>query len=256
MKKMLSIYAITLILAMLTSCSDAPLSVETLQPNTEDAVLRESEDMGEDYIDSIIFLGESTTYHMKSRGVLKGGTDTKQVWAPECGTMTLDMSTADSIIVYPDTGERLTVTEAAARKKPAMMILTFGLNGAVQNIKKGESYFKKCYSALIDSILSASPDTAVILQSAFPIAENMDMRRYSVGYKELNRHIDTLNRWTLELCAEKGLHYLSTSDILKNTSGDLRSEYQQDDGYHLTEEAYKKILGYIRTHGYKGEAHQ
>ncbi|MBE6596171.1 MAG: hypothetical protein E7641_00735 [Ruminococcaceae bacterium] len=256
MKRLLSICALFLILPMISACSDTAPAKETLQENAEDALLSESEDMGEEYIDSIIFLGESTTYHMKSRGVLKDGSETKQIWAPEGGTMTLDMSVGSVKIVYPETGEKLTVSEAAARKKPKMMILTFGLNGAVQNIKKGEGYFKSCYSKLISAIRAASPSTVIILQSAFPVAKNMDMSRYSVSYEELNRYIDKINLWSLELSAESGLRYLSTADILKGESGALRPEYQQGDGYHLTEEAYRKILGYIRTHGYKGAVTQ
>ena len=38
-----------------------------------DALLSPCEDKGMSYIDSFIFLGESTTYHLKSRGVLSGG---------------------------------------------------------------------------------------------------------------------------------------------------------------------------------------
>ena len=60
----------------------------------------------EDIIDKIIFLGESTTYHLKSRGVLSGGTQTTQVWAPKSGTLMLDTSTAHCRIVYPETNEK------------------------------------------------------------------------------------------------------------------------------------------------------
>ena len=215
-----------------------------------DAKLSSTEDRGMSYIDSFIFIGESTTYHLKSRGVLSGGHNTKQIWAPESGTMNLDL-TADKLkIIYPETGEQLTFYEAAARKKPAYVIMTFGLNGAVQNIKRGKEYFKSCYKKLINSILSASPSTKIIIQSAFPVAENMDMSAYSVDLKTLNRYIDTINDWAYELAAEENLKYLATNDILKDQNNNLKLEYQSGDGYHLTEEAYRQILYYIRTHGY------
>ena len=215
-----------------------------------DTLLGETPDRGMSYIDSFIFIGESTTYHMKSRGVLSEGTDTKQIWAPKNGTMTLDLTCDKIKIVYPETGEELTFFEASAKKRPEYVIMTFGLNGAVQNIKRGEDYFKACYKKLINSVRSASPDTKIILQSAFPVAENMDMSSYSVGLKTLNEYIDTINSWTYNIAVEENVRYLDTAEILCDENNNLQSIYQSGDGYHLTKEAYEKILYYIRTHGY------
>ena len=207
-----------------------------------------SADAGQSYIDSFIFLGESTTYHLKSRGVLSGGTNTKQVWAPKSGTLMLDASTADCRIIYPETNEELSLSDALAQKQPKYLLLTFGLNGAVKNISRGSQYFKSCYLKLIDAVRKASPSTCVILQSCFPVAQNMDMSSYTVSVAQLNKYIDNINEWTAELAKENGYPYLNTSEILKNADGNLKNEFQSGDGYHLTAKAYKAILGYIRTH--------
>ena len=174
--KLLRILSLTLSLLMLGGCvrqEEIPASAE----EEDKALLEETEDYGQDYLDSFIFFGESTTYHMKDRAVLRDGKDTRQVWAPDSGTVNLDTTTSSLLIRYPETGEYLTVGEAAAKKQPSYMMLTFGLNGAVQNVKRGAEYFKSCYLALIHSILSASPQTKIILQSAPPVAEEMDMSR-------------------------------------------------------------------------------
>ena len=235
----------------LVSCKQNSVSnadAEVISYN--DVKLSSTEDRGMSYIDSFIFIGESTTYHLKSRGVLSGGHNTKQIWSPESGTMNLDLAADKIKIVYPETGEKLTFYEAAAKKRPEYVIMTFGLNGAVQNIKRGKDYFKTCYKKLINSILSASPNTKIILQSAFPVADNMDISKYSVDLKTLNKYIDTINSWAYELAAEESLRYLDTSEVLKDKNNNLKLEYQSGDGYHLTEEAYRQILYYIRTHGY------
>ena len=212
-------------------------------------ILKECDDRGQGYIDSLIFIGESTTYHLKSRGVLSGGRDTKQVWSPENGTLNLDMTTKNVKIIYPETGERITFADAAARAKPKYIIFTFGLNGAVQNIKKGAEYYKSCYRSLINSVRDASPETEIILQSAFPVAKNMDMSNYSIDTKTLNEYISTINSWTLSLAEEESLSYLNTAEILKDSDGWLKDNFQNGDGHHLTTEAYVEILTYIRTHG-------
>lgn len=228
----------------LTAAKDALLS-------TSEATLSEGRDMGQEYIDSFVFLGESTTYHLKNRGVLSGGTNTLQVWGPKSGTLMLDSSTASCRIVYPETGEEIDISTAMEEKKPEFLLLTFGLNGATANISKGSDYYKTCYKKLISTLRSASPDTVIILQSCFPVASNMDMSGYSVSVSTLNRYIDIINSWTAELAASLSLGYLNTSEILKDENGFLRTEYQVGDGYHLTKDAYVEILKYIRTHGYK-----
>ena len=224
---------------------------EKTEAENPPTVLRETADLGQSYLDSFVFLGESTTYHLINRGVLSGGQKTTQVWGPDSGTVNLDTTICSLRIRYPDTGEQLTVREATERKKPAYLVLTFGLNGATQNVRKGKDYYKACYRMLLDEIRSASPNTKIILQSCFPVAKNMDMRYYTVSAKELNDYIEIINSWVLELAEEYGLRYLNTGEILTDKEGFLLNDYQNGDGYHLTKEAYVKILHYIRTHGYQ-----
>lgn len=233
------------------SCANAKNSESLPCNEPQSALLCTTEDLGDEYLDSFIFFGESTTYHLKSRGVLKGGVNTRQVWAPPSGTVNLDFTTKEIKIVFPETKELMTVADAAAISRPKYLVMTFGLNGAVQKVAKGEKLFKRSYLLLIDSVREASPKTKIILQSAFPVASNMDMSNYTVDQRTLNRYIDTINSWTLELASEEGLRYLNTAEALKDNDGFLRLDYQCGDGHHLTTEAYRKILAYIRTHGYK-----
>ncbi len=249
MKIKLSIIILCLALICLASCRPQPREPDLPIAASEDASLSERVDKGQSYIDSFIFIGESTTYHMKSRGVLSGGKNTTQVWGTKSGTLNLSLTIDTTKIVYPETGELLTFREAAAKKRPKYVLLSFGLNGAVQNIRQGEEYYKKCYKKLIYAIREGSPDTKIILGSAFPVAENMDMSGYSVDLDTLNSYIDTINSWTRSLASAEGLKYLDTASVLKDKNGRLRLEYQVGDGHHLTKEAYEVILDYIRTHG-------
>ena len=212
------------------------------------AILREGQDAGEEYIDSFVFLGESTTYHLKSRGVLKGGTATTQVWSNKLGTINLDHGIASLEVVYPETGEQISLSEALSRKRPERMILTFGLNGAAEKIRRGDEYFKRCYLSLIDVIRTSSPNTEIILQSCFPIGTGMDMSAYSVDAATLCGYIERINEWTLSLAHSEGLTYLNTAEVLRDAEGFLKSEYCADDCYHLNTAAYEAILLYIRTH--------
>jgi hypothetical protein len=167
--------------------------------------MQECEDLGQAYVDSFIFLGESTTYHLKNRGVLTEGTNTRQVWGTPSGTINLDTTIGTLKIVYPPTGELLTIGEAVRREQPRRMLLCFGLNGAVGNVRRGKEYFQGCYRILIDAIQKNSPTTEILLQSAFPVAKNMNMTHFSVDLDTLNAHIRTINAWTEELAEEYGI---------------------------------------------------
>ena len=199
------------------------------------------------YVNDIIFLGESTTYHLKSRGVLSGGKETKQVWAPKSGTLMLDTSINDCRIIYPELNQELSLSEALQKKKPKMMLLTFGLNGETNFISRGDSYFKYCYQKLIDEIKNNSPNTEIIINSCFPIAKNMDMSRYSVDAKTLNSYIDIINNWALEIAEKNGLHFTNSASVIKDPEGFLATKFQVEDGYHLNGEAYKLILKYLNN---------
>ena len=257
-KKIISLLILASFAAILCSCGPKEPLYESNSYTEDVAVslnslsypLKESKDMGQKYIDSFVFLGESTTYHLKSRGVLSGGADTCQVWGTKSGTLMLDHSTYNCRIVYPETNEELDISDALSRKKPEYILLTFGLNGAAANISKGSEYFTGCYQKLINAIQESSPDTTIILQSCFPVAENMDMSNFSINVTTLNQYIDIINGWTMDLAKRLSVGYLNTSEILKNSKGFLYNEYQAGDGYHLTKEAYIKILEYIKTHGY------
>ena len=205
------------------------------------AILTETPDLGQTYIDSIIFLGDSTTYGMSAYGVLTGGKETKQVWTPQNGTLTLDQAVKKKI-VFPNTGLEITPAEAAEQALPEYLVITLGVNGiSFMN----EEQFITEYTKLVKSIQTASPNTRIILQSIFPVGSN---------YKNLNainnEAITRANTWVLKVAENCGVKYLDTISVLLDSDGWLYSNYQNGDGMHFNAEGYKAVLNYIRTHGY------
>ena len=248
--KKLSVISLLLTLALtLSSCSDTNAKKDEQDTaRRQVALLEQCEDLGQDYIDSFIFFGESTTYHLKSRGVLKDGKNTTQVWGTRSGTAQLDLGISTLKVVYPRTNEELTLSEALGREAPQRILFTFGLNGAVSKIKQGEEYFAACYTELIDLVRASSPQTQIFLQSCFPVSEEMDTTAYGVSAEVLNGYIRKINEWTLSLAEREGVFFLNSYEVMANENGALKVEFAAPDGYHLTRAAYEEMLLYLRTH--------
>ena len=222
---------------------DTP-SIPTAKPSR---VLGATADMGQAYIDSMIFVGESTTAHLRSRGVLTGGKSTKQVWSNESNTMALDLNILQKTINYPETGQAMTIPAAAAVARPKYIVLNFGVNG-IQTFGKNEKLYSTAYGKLIDAIHEASPDTVVLLQTVYPVAANQ--ATFHEGAATINGYIKRLNELLPDIATAHNAYVVDTASVLIGNDGNLRSDYQTGDGIHLTTEAYVQILSYLRTHGY------
>lgn len=227
-------------------------TVSALSPS----LLSPTEDLGEDYIKNIIFLGESTTYGLWHYGVLPGGKNTTGVWTGAtvqnggiccAGTLSLSPTVSHTKLFYPDTGEALTVSEALLRKQPKHLVITLGLNNGASYYTEDE--FKQCYRTLLNTVISSSKDTCVLLQSIFPVAKSCKIQAYTP------ERIRLCNSWVLDIAEEYGLGFLDTFSALSDAEGYLKAEYDNGgDGIHLNREGLLAVLHYVRTHGYTEEA--
>lgn len=225
-----------------TAPAETTAAVGALTPlPTSSVILAETADMGQSYIDEIIFFGDSTTYGMGPYAVLKDGKQTTQVWTPVNGTLTLDQAVKKKI-KYPETGEEITAAEAAAAKLPKYMVITLGVNGVSF---MNEEQFITEYVKLVQSIQAASPTTKIMLQSIFPVASNWE-KQDAIN----NEKISLANTWVLKVAEKCGVKYLDTASVLLDADGWLFSSFQNGDGMHFNADGYKVVLDYIRTHGY------
>ena len=218
-------------------------------PDTEDqtpseptpTLLGESEDMGQEYIDKLVFLVDATNVGLRSYGVLSGGKSTTQVWRTTSGTLTLS-GICEKKIIYPETSAEMTVAQAAKKKKPEYLVIALGFEGMNQISR--EKFIEE-YTALINTVKAASPDTKIILQSVYPIASR-------VKGKVTNAKIDELNSAIYSLAQSCEVKYLDTCTVLKDSSGAMKDELDNGGtGWNLNAKGFETVLSYIRTHAYK-----
>ncbi|MCD7852741.1 MAG: SGNH/GDSL hydrolase family protein [Oscillospiraceae bacterium] len=218
---------------------------ETAGPDgTAEAVsvrLAETEDAGRDYLDRLVFLGDSTTYGI-GYYYEQGYTElcpSSQVWTPASGTLTLSQYNI-ATIVYPETSEELTITEAVTQAEPEYLYITLGVNGVSF---MDEEWFKRDYSALVESIRAASPDTKIVLNSIYPVAAS-----YAHQDEISNEKIRAANGWIEQVATDTGCRFLYSYEAVVDESGNLPEERQNGDGIHLNGEAFTEVMYYIRTH--------
>lgn len=208
------------------------------------ALLPPSEDMGQAYMDSIVFLCDSPTYWMKPFGLLSGGEESTQIWTGPEGTMTLAYQSSYNILDPYDGVER-PIREVVALHKPQRLVIAVGINGISFMDKE---YFMEEYTDLVTSIQEISPDTTLILQSIYPITP-----AYRYWGSITNALITEANSWILEIAEEYGCSYLDTFSVLVGENGNAKPELMRNDGLHPNKEGLELVLTYIRTHGVLGE---
>ena len=209
-------------------------------------LLAETEDAGEEYQNKMIFLGDSTTAHMIYRGGLRDGEDTTQVWRGEKNTITFVYIETEKIY-YPQTGDYISIQDAAADAQPEYLVITLGVTGGVSSNLKEES-FKKLYTWLLDSILEVSPRTTIIVQSIYPVNKVNEYEKTITNGK-----IRVYNEYVKDVVKEfhgagKRVFFANTYEALLDDEGYMKEECGNGDGLHISEEGYAVILHYLRTH--------
>ena len=192
-------------------------------PDTSSVVLGETEDAGQAYIDKMVFLGDSTTYGLKYYEVL--------------------YNYATATIVFPETGEQISIVDAVTRKQPEYLVITLGVNGVSQ---MDEDWFKTDYTGLVQSIQAASPNTKIICNSIYPV-ENDYEHIDSIN----NTNIPQANEWIKAVAEATGCKYTDSASVLKAEDGSLREDYGNGDGIHLNADGFNAVLQYLRTHAYQ-----
>lgn len=221
---------------------------ETMPAISEPAPLPENEetlcdldvsvDMGQEYINNIIFLGDSTTFGLREIDM-----PARQLWTGVAHTMSLYEQSYIKVICGRRDYIQGTIREAVEHFKPEMMIITLGMR---QLSMMNEELFKSEYRDLVTGIQEVSPETKIILNSIFPVAAKLD--RSVVNFT--NDMVSTTNSWVHDIAEETGVHYLDSYSLLLDEDGYMVAEYAKGDGLHMLPLGLNTVLDIYRTHAY------
>lgn len=211
--------------------TDGSNAVAQAQQTTKDDT-KDGEESAKQFLSSLTFLGDSTTAHMRQRAPIA---DTTRVWATKTRYLNLDSKICTAKIEDPAGEGEILIAQAAARYRPAYLMITLGIDYGVYYYRDAPEKFRLCYEKLLDAIQTASPDTRIILGAIFPVAECSPVIT--------NEMVDHANETIREIAKARALPYADNNTVLKNEAGFLKEEYcYSEDGIHLTAAAYEAIF--------------
>ena len=204
----------------------------------ESVVLQETEDMGDEYINQMVFVGDSVPWHFGLDNMWKS----ENVYAAPC---TGPMNISYQPVYWKNKITKKTILELITENKPKYMLVSIGFceivsSGNVDN-------FINYYDQFINNVKTNSPNTIIILGSIYPVINEI----LKEGEVPTNRQVNEYNYYTAYIAQKNNLKFLNYAEVVKNNQGMAEMTLTTSDGYHPNIKGMKEIIKYIRTHGYK-----
>ena len=203
------------------------------------ALLTETADAGEAYLNDTLFLGDSNTVRLYNNGLIS----LQQFCAKE--GIGIQSAISEQLVTFKGTDQRYTMAEAVAMMKPRRVVITLGTNDNGMDVDTFINY----YTQFVQSIQASYPYTDIIVNTVPPVPENHS------NYPDTSQEkIDDFNMALLTMCENLGVKFLNSAEVLKDpSSGFGLSDYYIDGDIHLKSSGLKAVLSYLTTHAYETE---
>lgn len=203
------------------------------------ALLTETADAGEAYLNDTLFLGDSNTVRLYNNGLIS----LQQFCAKE--GIGIQSAISEQLVTFKGTDQRYTMAEAVAMMKPRRVVITLGTNDNGMDVDTFINY----YTQFVQSIQASYPYTDIIVNTVPPVPENHS------NYPDTSQEkIDDFNMALLTMCENLGIKFLNSAEVLKDpSSGFGLSDYYIDGDIHLKSSGLKAVLNYLTTHTYETE---
>lgn len=208
----------------------------------EGTILAETQDAGQDYIDSTLFLGDSNTARFMRITGEDGSTFTTK--NNTIGVVGMGIDAISTLKCMQFSTGTFTMPDAVKILQPQRVIITFGTNNLSGSSTDATSFIDR-YSAQIQEIEDAYPSVDIIVNSIPPVAKNRTYTNVTMT------QIDAYNKAIATMCQDKDWKYLNSAETLKDSSSGYAKEgYTISDGLHLSTQGLTALFTYIRTHAW------
>ena len=205
-------------------------------------VLPETEDAGQEYIDTTLFLGDSNTARMYrmfdycsyDNAIGSVGMSARSLQKYAC-------------VKFSGYGSYVTMPQAVALMQPRRVIVTFGTNDLDPDYSAAS--FAESYRAGLQAIADAYPAADIIVNAIPPLGRSHSNASLTQS------QVDEYNKAIVEMCDANGWKFLNSAEVLNDAATGYAKEgyVESSDGIHLTRAAMDALFTYIRTHSYVTE---
>lgn len=204
----------------------------------QSAVLAETADAGESYLEDTLFLGDSNTVRFYQNGLLS-----LQQYCAKEGLSVLSACT-EQFVTFKKDDTLYTLADAVAKLKPRRVVVTLGTNDSALSTAD----FISNYRTFLEQLQAKYPYADVIVNTIPPIPAAHS------NYPDMKQEkIDDFNMALADLCEEMGVKFLNSAEALKDETGYGNASYYATNDIHLTSSGLKAVLNYVRTHAYSSE---
>ena len=210
---------------------------ETKTESTSDTtVLVKKEGAKEGYLNRCVFLGDSRTVAMVNYGFFNDDSALAQIG--------ISHPAFASNIFMNNAAKEYTMKSYLESHQAQVIYILLGVNGINDS---SEDHYKNTFISLIDSVSELAPNSNIVLVSIGPVDDNGMYKNYVQ-----NALIDKYNDFLLETAKEKHIFYLDIAEVLKESDGQVKSEYNGGDGLHYSGKGCEAIFNYIVEHPVPG----
>ena len=195
------------------------------------------------YFDQTVFIGDSVSVMLESYCNSTRALGEAQFLC--AGSMSSTSILSGKLLPeYPKgSGETPAIEDSVARSGARVVYLMLGMN----NLSGGVSYAANDLVEVIRSILSVSPDVAIVVESVTPMTKDSPRRDASLNNDVINWYNETMQN----ICQENKWYFLNVAEAFKDENGFLKAQYCSDPtkmGMHFTYEGTKIWVDYLKTH--------
>lgn len=196
-------------------------------------VLFENPISQEEYMESLLFIGDSRTNGLGNYGFIKK----ENIYAVD-GLSHIGAQTERFIKI--NNSKNMTIEEAIAIRQPERAMIGFGINGVGF---MDEKTFINEYEKFLRSLKEKSPSTEFIVQSILPVSSGYERSNPEIN----NEKIDQYNEQLADLAEQLDMAYFNLAPAMKDEKNALKKEHNAGDGIHLSKNAYEVIVEMIKT---------
>lgn len=219
--------------AVVAAAKETPAVTGGLKADSTLHPLAQTDDAGEDYLEALTILCDSSFSALRSSGL-----SFAEIWSSETGSLPMN-DTENWKIRYPGDSSLISPTSAALVAKPKLLVLAIGSDEAA-GLRKEQ--FTEKYAALVRGLAKASPEAKIACLSLCSVTA-----AYAGEDGLTAEKAQEINGWIREVCVDTGAYYGDLAPVLCKDAY-LRDEFADGSGRALNTAGLRELLNYLRDH--------